>query len=86
MADLVFSRGGGANPRGCANLLFGKIFGQNCMKIKEIWIEREACVSSGSFDLPLIFLKDSTPPQSLFLIVLPEPVLKHNKLKHCIVV
>ena len=36
MADPGFPRGGGANPKGGgANLLFGKNFPENCMKIEE---------------------------------------------------
>ena len=33
-----FARAGCHNPRerGCANLLFGKIFAENCMKLKEV--------------------------------------------------
>ena len=37
VADPGFSRGEGANPKsGCKNLLFGQIFPENCMKMKEI--------------------------------------------------
>ena len=36
VADPVFPRGGSQLPKGCANLLFGRFFAENCMKMKEI--------------------------------------------------
>ena len=34
----------------CANLLFYKFFARNCMKMKEFWISRRACIPGGPLD------------------------------------
>ena len=40
MADLEFNGGGTSTPRGVSsNLLFGKIFAENCMKNERNWTE-----------------------------------------------
>ena len=69
MADPEFPRGGCANPQGGgANLLFGQITPQNCMKMKEFG-PRGDHVPSAHLDLPmhLTFFFDILlqPPQSI---------------------
>ena len=54
VADPGFPRWGGGNPWvWTENLLFGKIFAENCMKMKEIGPRAGALVPSVPFDPPM---------------------------------
>ena len=67
------SHTGDTKPRGrYANLLLGKYFAENCMKMKEIGPRRVPCVSGALLDPPLKKSRSVTARKQVFFIILLE--------------
>ena len=60
MADLGFPRGGGANPEGGANLLFGQFF-RKLHENEDILGQKGGASLAPHIDLPLAFFENFTP-------------------------